>query len=987
MRRFLILFLLVLLLWPKPAHADPITTLLFGAAFAATAWGAVVSAGITAVVGAAISFGLSALAGALGKSKGTSLGDFSLSAGNRLQMVQSSIETHKVIYGRCRVSGPIAFAVTTNTAFTDRILHLVIVLAAHEVDAIETVYLDETPLTLDGNGYATNSKFLATGDDDYAQGTQLVLVNKFLGTDNQTAISWLAVIAGTTGWTWDHRLRGLAHVYVRLSHSPDRFTSGIPNVSAIVRGKKVYDPRAGYAYYTDNYALCVRDYLSSENYGIGAPDDEINVAATVAAANISDENVTLINGSTQKRYTCNGVVDTAEKPADILRSLTACGAGAVTYSQGKFEVHAGAYDVPAISIDAGWLAGAIEVVARPQRNDLFNAVKGVYVDPNKDWQPTDFYPVTNATYEAQDGGDRIIRDIELPFVTDAERAQRLAKIALEKGRQGIVATVPCNMNAFQVQIWDTVQVTISQLGWSSKVFRVINWEMTDDGVILLTLTEEASTVYDWNAGQATFFDAAPDTNLPDFNTVSPPGAILVTEALYESTPGSGVKTKAILTWVASDDGFVREYEVSYKLAADTAYIPVSGRSRETTATVYDLAPGTWDFRVIAYNRYGVASGPATRRAEIYGLTAPPDDITGFTMNAVNGQAHLQWNLPPDLDVLVGGGVILKWSAKTAGATWSNGLHIGPQLSGADTKAVVELLAGTYLLKAVDSSGNESLNAATVVSTVALLAALNAVQTGDQHPTFPGTKTDMLVDGDDDTLMLDSEGLFDDGAGNFDDAAGDFDNGGGAGFVDGGSYQFYNVAESVDYWDLGEVYTSRVTIDADAILYDASEIFDQADGLFDDRSGLFDGEDITGISVEFFLRMTDDDPSGAPTWSAWHKFLAGDYTARAFQFKLEMSSAERSNNIKFSELGVTIDMPDREEKFLAQAIGTGGTTLNYAKPFFAQPSVGETIQSAVSGDTPKYTHVTSGGKYTGLTVQILNGGSGVARTVDVFVKGY
>jgi hypothetical protein len=46
-----------------------------------------------------------------------------------------------------------------------------------------------------------------------------------------------------TVWTSAHRLRGIAYVYVRLKFNQDAFPGGIPNISAIVQGKKVLDTR------------------------------------------------------------------------------------------------------------------------------------------------------------------------------------------------------------------------------------------------------------------------------------------------------------------------------------------------------------------------------------------------------------------------------------------------------------------------------------------------------------------------------------------------------------------------------------------------------------------------------------------------------------------------------------------------------------------------------------------------------------------------
>ena len=109
----------------------------------------------------------------------------------------------------------------------------------------------------------------------------------------------------------------------------------------------------------------------------------------------------------------------------------------------------------------------------------------------------------------------IARDIELPFTTDVVMAQRLAKIIMERSRQGIVVEFPAKLTAFRLMAYSTVRLSLAKFGWSEKVFRVMSWKMSDDGGIDLVLNEEAAAVYEWNYGDTTTRDPAPDTNLPN----------------------------------------------------------------------------------------------------------------------------------------------------------------------------------------------------------------------------------------------------------------------------------------------------------------------------------------------------------------------------------------------------------------------------------------------------------------------------------------
>lgn len=80
---------------------------------------------------------------------------------------------------------------------------------------------------------------------------------------------------------------------------------------------------------------------------------------------------------------------------------------------------------------------------------------------------------------------------------------------------------------------------------------------------------------------------------------------------------------------------------------------------------------------------------------------------------------------------------------------------------------------------------------------------------------------------------------------------------------------------------------------------------------------------------------------------------------------------------------TVDLPSTTQTFTSQAIAAGGTSLTYTKAFHQQPNVQVTILNPSAGDYISITNNTT----TGFTLQVLNGGSGVARTVNTLSQGY
>jgi hypothetical protein len=669
----------------------------------------------------------------------------------------------------------------------------------------------------------------------------------------------------------------------------------------------VYDPRTTLTAWSDNAALCIADYLMSE-VGLNCDLAEIDSDQLIAAANTCDEAVTLAAGGTEARYTLNGAFDTATTPRGILPQLLTSLAGFVRFIGGTWGVYAGAYATPTLTLTQDDLRGQLHVMPRLSKRDLCNAVKGLFVTEANNWQPNDYPPVTNATYLSEDDGERIWRELNLPFTSSSAMAQRIAKIELERNRQQITVEWPGKLNCFQLQAGDTVQVTLSRYGWSAKVFEVVSSTLVHDGpageVALgcdLVLRETASAVYDWTAGtEETTVDPAPDTNLPDpFATGAAPGAPEVTEDLYATTGSAGVKSRATVTWAASADRFVVQggyYEVEYR-ASGGEWIrrsPISDLALELD----DLAPGAYEFRLRAVNGIGVRSAysPTTTK-DLLGLTAPPSDIENFAVQAYQGIAKFTWSKPTssaDLDVVIGGRVYVRWSPLTTGATWEHGSLVNPDGYPGDTSiGFGPLMTGTYMAKAVDSSGNFSETEASFVVTEALITGLSTITTVTESPTFTGAKSNVaFVDAG---IQLDGTTLIDSMATLMDDW-GSIDSLGGVQAT--GTYTF------ASRMDLGSVTAARLFSTIGSLAFSIDDLIDSRTNNIDDW-GLFDGVAIEDAEVQLMVRFTDDDPNGvSPTWGPWHALgLVADYQHRGFEFRLDFATGDPTHNRAVTSLSV------------------------------------------------------------------------------------
>jgi len=685
----------------------------------------VVSGLAAAVVG-------SALSSALGLNKAPKQAAFTAAAQDRQQMIRSAVATRHVVYGQAMMSGPIVFAASTGS--TNEYLHLCIPLAHGECESIESVQFgDDTVGTLDGSGNVTSGRF-----------SGLMRIKKHLGSSSQTADSDL--VAEVAEWTTDHRLQGITYLYIRLKFDAAVYPYGLENIKALTRGRKVYDPRTTTTVWSDNWALCIADYLQAD-FGLRATAAEVNVAThLVTQANICDESVSIPGGGTQARYTCNGSIDTGNTIVANLRSMLSAAVGNLVYTQGEYRIYAAAYSTPTITLTENDLRGDLSLQARPSRQSLFNGVRGTFVSPDNYWQPSDFPQVVSSTYETQDGGEQLLKDIELPFTTDSFAAQRMAKIVLERGRQGITAMLPCKLTAFKLAAWDVFSLTIAQLGWSSKAFRVTRWILQPTGGIDLELQEEASTSYAWSSSDAVVVDAAPDTTLPSLLNLPPPTSLAAASgATHQLAQPDGLTLcRLYATWTAAADSRVVSYELQHKITTDTAYQSAVVPAAVVTAYIAPVQSGvSYHVRVRSLTAGGVPSawaGPVTIAASSDASTVSASvdyaDVTGTKppANADNTAGAINTGT-----TVTSGGITFSTSAVLKNAAYVAGSD-GWQLSATS----LEINQGTFRgsLAAATGTFAGSLSAATGTFAGSLSAATGtfAGNLSAAGGTFSGTLT-------------------------------------------------------------------------------------------------------------------------------------------------------------------------------------------------------------------------------------------------------
>lgn len=331
----------------------------------------------------------------------------------------------------------------------------------------------------------------------------------------------------------------------------------------------------------------------------------------------------------QTRYESNGAFDLDRAPLGVVEGMASAMAGAVVYQDGQYRGYAGAATAATVALDEDDLRGPVRLRPRKSRSDGYNAVRGTFVDRFNHWEATDFPPVTNSGYETEDGGERVYRDLSLDWTSDGYAAQRLAKLDLERNRQGMVMEFPASVRSYAISVWDVVTVSIDHLGLATKEFRVLERRPSADGGYDLVLQEEASAIYSWLPSYATSVDPAPNTSLTVREDIPAPTELFAARMLYRGVDGR-YRTKFHVTFSAPHWAYVDHFEVEYKEDSEaeyrTAYTGVA-----TGCEILELAHGTYDIRVRAVSIDGTPSAwiyttrdvIGTRRAVTsLGLSAP-----------------------------------------------------------------------------------------------------------------------------------------------------------------------------------------------------------------------------------------------------------------------------------------------------------------------------------------------------------------------------
>ena len=683
--------------------------------------------------------------------------DFDMSGvGGNIGTTIDPLAASQLVYGTIRKGGVKTFHETTGS---NKFYHYFLTLAHHEINSIPTIYINDEVATLDASGYVTSQSW-----------NSKILIRKYLGTDNQNIHADLTGIANTPtqiGNTF--KGQGVACLYVRLEYDADVFQNGMPDISAVVQGKKIYDPRkdstnssydaslgvsshrlntATTWQYSSNPALALADYLL-DTKGVNVFPSEIDYDMVATAAD--DCGQIGAAGVTSNSFEVDGIVNCGTTKQDNINAILSAFNATLFFGQGKFRLVAGAYHAPAsgtlFTLDD--VRSAISIQTRHSRRDLINTVKGTFNNRDNRWIADEF-PKIQLSDMSEDNNIESVADISMPLVTKPAAAQRLAKQILFTSREQINLTAVFSSKAYKLQVGDVITLTLPRYGFTAKEFLVNGWKAVGgDGSpieVELKLQEISSIAYQWSVSSEEYQAMLTNNTSLDRSDI---GLAISTITVTAPTPKLGVDRTYIgylaLSWTAPNNSQVTGYDVEYKRDTESVYTATT--STTNSAILEPLNVGfTYDIRIRSINNRGNKGAYKTASGTVSAdTTAPavPQWKSGSVNSEVVGgfkQVTLEWDRPTATDFahvevyfLTGGNYV-----KLTNAFDETYNHVG----------LSDATSFSYKLKSVDLAGNVSAFSASKTATTqaALVDGTKGQKGQDAVDGTKGQKGQDAVDG-------------------------------------------------------------------------------------------------------------------------------------------------------------------------------------------------------------------------------------------------
>jgi hypothetical protein len=509
----------------------------------------------------------------------------------------------RVVYGRTRIGAQIADVLTYQNK-----LIIVAVWCEGEIDAIESIQI--------------NDKSVPAG----------VTVTSYGGTPGQTVNATLVAAYASHGITFTDTFPGIAYSVVQVATDA---TDGFPQLAAVIRGKKLYDPRTTTTVYSNNPALALADFIVSNVYGM---DRSVDWASVTTVANACDAMV----GSEKRRLI--GLVIDSTSPcstwSEALRTYASC-----WLSQEGVFVRLVADKTTASTATftgANIVAGSLKLKKRGVQN-VPTLIDIRYTD-------TSIVPWSEKSAIAKmsgvDAGTTPRREsqVSLPGVHRYSQAYREAVERLNKlSLSDLMVDFTAFDEALAVQVGDVITVT-HPIGLTSKLLRVTAVSAESAGRWQISSVEYDPAAYsDVVQTEPTYSDTA----LP--NPAAPPAlsGLATTEEVYQLDNGT-YSSRIRATWTPADYAYLSYYRVEIYQAGTLVQTATAREAAYASPTMQEGFE--YVVKVAAVTAIGAVGVWSQSNINILGKYLIPGDVPSIQVFEAGGRVYVSWGAAIDLDI-------------------------------------------------------------------------------------------------------------------------------------------------------------------------------------------------------------------------------------------------------------------------------------------------------------------------------------------------
>ena len=456
------------------AITGAITGVGFAAAFAAA--GTFTALGLaTSVLAAGIGI---ATARALGLGKVPQIN--TADPGTTIQLPPATFNRLPVLYGKVFTSGPIFDAAISNE---NKTMTYCIALSEETQTgtfSVSNIFMNDARLVFSGNTVTSHVDPNATSDTSFAGN---VRVNVYAGGSGSGDIIFPTSGTGSTTpassivshWGANHTANAMVFAVVQIDYDAENGLTGLPTMTFEVTNS------------LKNPGDVLFDYLTSDRYGAGLANTDLDVNSITGTANTSmkgycDELVPYTDKSnvstTNERFEINGVLSTFDSCSTNIDKICTHSATFFTFDvkQGKFKA------VPNRAISAAEQANCLVYsdnnivskidISSTELYNLFNAVEVEYPDKNRKDQLNTIKLEIPAGDRNANEPDNVL-SYKLDLINDNIRAERLANIDLNQSRNSRVIQFEADFSGIQSDVGDVIQLQVINYGLINNFYRVM----------------------------------------------------------------------------------------------------------------------------------------------------------------------------------------------------------------------------------------------------------------------------------------------------------------------------------------------------------------------------------------------------------------------------------------------------------------------------------------------------------------------------------